>query len=308
MLPRLLAILLVLQISKGLAQVNLVPNPSFEEYSICPSSAGALNASVSWSSPTFGSPDYFNSCSSPSQFSTPNNFFGSQVPHIGSSYVGIGPYIMPVNNFREYIQTKLTQKLKNNKTYCVELYVSLAGLRSQYATNNMGVVLSEEAISNFSNISMLTNTPSINWDIIVSDTSNWVKLSGIYLANGNEEYITIGNFYYNEQTDTFRLNENDEKISYYYIDDVSVVECELQIKIPDVFTPNGDEFNPYFKIEYLPKNSNLTIYNRWGKQVYQSNNYQNDWDGENHSSGVYYYILTLPTGEVKKGTVTILRE
>ncbi|MCK4360605.1 MAG: gliding motility-associated C-terminal domain-containing protein, partial [Bacteroidales bacterium] len=30
---------------------------------------------------------------------------------------------------------------------------------------------------------------------------------------------------------------------------------------------------------------------RWGKKVYEINNYKNDWDGGNLSDGVYFYIL-----------------
>ena len=97
--------------------------------------------------------------------------------------------------------------------------------------------------------------------------------------------------------------------TYIYIDDVSVVECDtiLPIKIPNVFTPNGDQLNETFKIENLPPNSLLTVYSRWGNVVYSNTNYANNWDGEMNSDGVYYYILQLPSGETKKGTVTILR-
>jgi hypothetical protein len=40
----------------------------------------------------------------------------------------------------------------------------------------------------------------------------------------------------------------------------------------------------------------LTIYNRWGTIVYQSEDYQNDWDGGNVSDGVYFYVLELWKG------------
>jgi len=45
-----------------------------------------------------------------------------------------------------------------------------------------------------------------------------------------------------------------------------------------------------------------------GKQeVYESDNYQNDWDGEDHSDGgVYYYVLILKDGTSRNDTVTVL--
>lgn len=71
------------------------------------------------------------------------------------------------------------------------------------------------------------------------------------------------------------------------------IPCE--ITIPNIFTPNGDGTNDYFVINNLTNYpySQLVVYNRWGKKVYSSNNYQNDWDGENVADGVYYYVLTL---------------
>ncbi len=86
-----------------------------------------------------------------------------------------------------------------------------------------------------------------------------------------------------------------------------------EITIPNVITPNGDGVNDYFEIENIErlKTSRLLIYNRWGKKVYEAHNYRNDWDGDNHPDGVYYYILEYESylqQETATGTVTILRE
>lgn len=91
--------------------------------------------------------------------------------------------------------------------------------------------------------------------------------------------------------------------------------CELTI--PNIITPNDDAFNQYFvvpNLQYYP-NSQFVVYNRWGKKIYENNDYQNDWDGENYSDGVYYFILRVNYGdtgngekiEEHHGTVTILR-
>lgn len=83
-----------------------------------------------------------------------------------------------------------------------------------------------------------------------------------------------------------------------------------EIVVPNVFTPNGDGFNDNFVIQYLAElypNSKLYIYNRWGKRIYKSENYQNDWDGEKHSEGTYFYTLFVSDGTEKKGTITLLR-
>jgi gliding motility-associated-like protein len=96
---------------------------------------------------------------------------------------------------------------------------------------------------------------------------------------------------------------------------LTVEPCDLQI--PNIFTPNGDGFNDYFKIpnmEYYP-NSTMVIYNRWGRKVYENTNYNSEWDGEKCADGVYFWVLTINYGDhgngletkQQSGTVTILR-
>ena len=83
-----------------------------------------------------------------------------------------------------------------------------------------------------------------------------------------------------------------------------------EIVVPNVFTPNGDGYNDTFVIQYLKElypGSKLYIYNRWGKRVYKSDNYQNDWDGEKHSEGTYFYVLYVSDGTEKTGTVTMMK-
>jgi gliding motility-associated-like protein len=97
--------------------------------------------------------------------------------------------------------------------------------------------------------------------------------------------------------------------------------CSEKIKVttehcdvvpPNVITPNGDQWNEKFVIKGLENfpDSKLMIYNRWGKKVYQSENYQNDWDGENQADGVYFWILKVNDGDgtEHQGTLTILRK
>jgi gliding motility-associated-like protein len=85
--------------------------------------------------------------------------------------------------------------------------------------------------------------------------------------------------------------------------------CE--VKIPNVFTPNGSQGNDSFEIEGLEKYSgaDLQIFNRWGQLVYESTNYRNDWRAVDQSEGTYWYILKLPYGRKTeyKGNVQILR-
>ncbi|MBU0486440.1 MAG: gliding motility-associated C-terminal domain-containing protein, partial [Bacteroidetes bacterium] len=92
-------------------------------------------------------------------------------------------------------------------------------------------------------------------------------------------------------------------------DTTTLVVEVVDIQIPNVFTPNGDGFNDYFIITNLEKldNSNLMIFNRWGRKIFESDDYKNDWDGDGCSDGTYYYIVTLAEGTSFHGFITVIK-
>ena len=82
--------------------------------------------------------------------------------------------------------------------------------------------------------------------------------------------------------------------------------------IPSVITPNGDGKNDYFKIRGGSERIELVIFNRWGNVEYTNDNYLNDWDGRNSKNmelpdDTYFYVVKLTNGEIKKGSVLIIR-
>jgi gliding motility-associated-like protein len=80
--------------------------------------------------------------------------------------------------------------------------------------------------------------------------------------------------------------------------------------VPNAFSPNGDDKNQYFKIPFLvnvPGNT-VMVFNRWGKKVFEANDYKNDWAGDDLPSGTYYYVVSAPNYEILKGSVTIFRD
>jgi gliding motility-associated-like protein len=77
--------------------------------------------------------------------------------------------------------------------------------------------------------------------------------------------------------------------------------------IPNVITPNGDTFNDTFKIPIYMQGSPIVIYNRWGQLVYSDVNYQNTWNGDKHSSGVYFFKLETDCCNTIKGFIHVVR-
>ena len=85
------------------------------------------------------------------------------------------------------------------------------------------------------------------------------------------------------------------------------------LRIPNVFTPNGDGKNETFYLENLNSfdHNEVTVINRWGSTVYQSNGYLNDWTAPGLSDGTYFYVVKVKNGNAEwleyKGYITIIR-
>ena len=88
------------------------------------------------------------------------------------------------------------------------------------------------------------------------------------------------------------------------------VPFDEDVFIPNIITPNEDGYNDAFYIRNLPTSgTQLTIVNRLGTVVYKSNNYtiEDLWNGEEEPDGVYYYSMTLASGESFSGWVEVWR-
>ena len=93
--------------------------------------------------------------------------------------------------------------------------------------------------------------------------------------------------------------------------------CNEYLYVPNAFTPNGDGVNDIFQAfaSYDVSAFSLKIFDRWGEKVYESNNYNQGWDGRYRGTalpaGVYVYELSIVSliGNTasKKGSLTLIR-
>lgn len=78
--------------------------------------------------------------------------------------------------------------------------------------------------------------------------------------------------------------------------------------VPNIITPNDDGLNQFFVLDTERSYAHrLTVYNRWGIEVFSTSDYKNDWDGGDLPSGVYFYQLSGNCVEEKLGSLTISR-
>jgi gliding motility-associated-like protein len=84
------------------------------------------------------------------------------------------------------------------------------------------------------------------------------------------------------------------------------------LTLPNIFTPNGDGENDRFlPFEEFPGRWQLTVFNRWGTEVFNTSNIALGWNGGDCISGTYYWIiepLEGQQGEGRAGYVTLLRD
>jgi gliding motility-associated-like protein len=73
--------------------------------------------------------------------------------------------------------------------------------------------------------------------------------------------------------------------------------------LANVITPNGDGKNDLFIVPVLP--ASLEVFNRWGKSVFKTADYKNDW-GKGIDNGTYFYVVDTPQGNHCKGWVEVL--
>lgn len=203
---------------------NLINNWSFEDTVACPNTLSQIDRANGWMSFSL-TPDYFNSCASSTSsvpVSVPHNSWGDQIAHLGNGYAGFVAYGSNSTS-REFVATQLNQTLISQQKYFLSYWVSTSFgyLFNQFpsmACNNLGAKFSTEAYSQ-SNPMTVNNFAHIVDTNIINDTVNWVKISGSFIADSAYTYLTIGNFYDNNNT-SYVLNGSFINQAYYYLDDV----------------------------------------------------------------------------------------
>jgi gliding motility-associated-like protein len=234
------------------AQPNLVLNPSFEEYKNCPTETTYLDSNLNafqWFG--FGghfAPTYHNSCSNIYSNSLPFPF-GFGVPINGGSYqltksgnahaafhVATFHYTNNEGFKNDYMCNRLKEKcikrlIYKGSFYCAACDKFNSGPLRGLTISNMGMLFcgSIPKMKNDNYIELpaqINNNPNN----ILSDTINWMEVSGTFEANGTEQYALIGTFNPYAGTKFYNtygypepwLNKAVEDASYF-IDDVSLI-------------------------------------------------------------------------------------
>ncbi|HIA06006.1 MAG TPA: T9SS type B sorting domain-containing protein [Flavobacteriales bacterium] len=200
---------------------NIVPNAGFEDTVFCPSANDEINAVPPWDNPPANpgqsTADYYNTC---------GFTLGIDMPNSGDGFTGIILY-SGANVYREYLQVPLDSVLKAGTCYQVSMYTAVStGIISSYYVDSIGMYFSNGAsMQGGGGTELITATPQITNDPGVDMTSsNWQFISGTFVASGGEDYLSIGNFASDANSNPAFFGGFPTLFAYYLVDDVCVVE------------------------------------------------------------------------------------
>jgi hypothetical protein len=227
--PLLICALVFIMIKTKAQVINYVNNPSFEMVS--PTATASLFDTFEF----WGPIDSLN-CNSyyiegmPPLGNAPYCSTGFQYPRTGRNFILTSFFCD--NCVRWYPRNKLKQKLKSNTAYCAKYFVVNTN-NDRIAIDTYGMYVGDGTMDTISQcqVPLTYLTPQVEHPSgnIITDTLNWIPITGTFVANGTEKYLLLGNFRSNPATHTLLINtptlttmSNDN-----YIDDVSLIELNL---------------------------------------------------------------------------------
>ncbi|NBG65861.1 T9SS type A sorting domain-containing protein [Acidiluteibacter ferrifornacis] len=324
-MKNLIIIIFIFCVAPCAAQ-NLIPNGSFEDTI---SYGGGFTFPKQWTSPSgFNSVGEHYTPFNQFKWTVPQNFFGNQHAYNGSSYFGLVMYLLIRNppSMRDYIQTKLRNNLTKDSTYCMQLYVNLPDSMTHASRGQLGIYLSNTAVSSTSNFN-LPYTPQliVSPTNYITDKLNWTEFNFQYTAVGGERYLTIGNFNDTLGIDTFFVGGGKDPNyygTYYFIDNLYLGHCDsitTSIGVAENSANKQEEFSIYpnpahdqITVEFTAssnENGRFELYNTLGQLQLTE---QLNGDHQKHiisltelQQGIYFYRLISNSTLTKSGNLVI---
>jgi hypothetical protein len=240
------------------AQLNYIPNPSFEQ----------LKDSVKWNSyvdlanPWLRVKVQGNACLYSKKHSYKNYLSSApcnkrdrlcKYPRTGDTYCILTMYEHAISAFdtlqRAAIMTvPLKSVLTANSNYCITFYIGFTA-RAQIAVKNIDVYLSQDTIACPSWVKWLIQPAQIRYSPAsgyLADSVNWVKCQMNYTAQGNEQYLSLGQMSPMSMVDTIQglgwgsLYYSDFFADYGF-DDISLIASNSQLHLlEDTLIYQGD--------------------------------------------------------------------
>jgi gliding motility-associated-like protein len=226
----------------GFAQ-NLVDNPSFENRSDCPIVLPNLGEIIPpWDTTGKAGPiNYFNQdCGDPGSAATTNNATAFD----GDGFMGMLLYGPTTGFARSYVHAELKEKLDSGTLYRCTFFVKpvlndAAG--AGFGINNISAAFTDSIFDSIPPGGYYNFPAQVKNENPVVNQTQWTPICGIFMSDGTEEYITIGNFASDNGTTAEALDgATNPQFAYYLVDYVSVIENNLPNLPQDTFVCRED--------------------------------------------------------------------
>jgi OmpA-OmpF porin, OOP family len=203
---KFLVILLFFAAKSIYGQHNLIPNGSFEHYK---GKSKNMIAASPWKG--INSADHF-------KLTHPKDTGMCRGARTGKAYAGIRFQ----SKYQEFIEVALSEKLKKDSLYHIEMYVRAAHF-SNVLLSALGFHFSVSGFKNYRDLDIF-NTFMIADEKGFSRNHCWIKVEADFKAQGGEKMMMIGNFNPETKEDFIRVKKLNSFLSYrecyYFIDDV----------------------------------------------------------------------------------------
>lgn len=295
-------ILFLLPTLASFGQVNLIPNGGFEDLDTCPvfqSCAGNIEFALGWFEPINCTSDVLHECSAEAACDIPFSMSGfpesTVYPFEGQGMGHIILYGDPL--VREYAEIRLLEPLMKDSVYVFSIRLRLKGGTLGASVGSFGAYFSSDSVLDYSlNHTLLELPAQLQRDpnLMMDDHSLWYLWEDTLIAEGNEEFVVIGNFLSNLDT------PYDQPSSYpgaaCFLDEVSLVRIPAfqvsnsisESKIGFVISPNPTADK--FRISYSGSKigQSVSIYSIDGKFIKERR-----------------YTDLVPVSDLSKGTYVI---
>ena len=214
---------------------NLVPNPSFENYSQIPQGFGHIGACDNWQNVggNSGTSDYYHiNALLHTGVSLPDAALADLYPRTDSAVAGIISY--STTNWFEYITTELSSSMLSNVYYKVSFWTTNGDSNHMgiFGVNKLGFNLSHNKMSQGAGYPSSMSIEPTYHDTSIIWSADWVEISNVFKVDSTYSWLTIGVFHNISDIDTAVLVSNPiphggystgNYFSYHFIDDVEVI-------------------------------------------------------------------------------------
>lgn len=218
------------------------------------------------------------------------NLYATTIPN--ANYFWTGP-----NGFTSSAQNPMISSASNQNSGVYSVYVIQDGCQSAVATANV-------MVNNLPEFTVLQYCSGLNYTLEALPVNNTFNIAdATYSWTGPNNFSSTQNPTIITQLPTgiYNLTVTDSNgCSNTTTVDVLRTICF----IPNAITPNDDGSNDEFNLTGFEV-AMLKIYNRWGRMVYDKEDYANEWQGQNNKGdllpeGTYYYIISFKNNKPNK--------